>query len=196
MIMAKSFSDDSLDLSNLPSCGNEQFVALESFAVGWPRRDLTFGFVNTCPTVNVTDTRNVTVAAFAQWSSVTTLRFTEVAAAGADIKIGWFNGDHGDGLAFLRFDGKGGEFGHGFGPSSPIRAGEVHMDRAENWTVGALTTGNADLMTVVLHEIGHALGLRDHLPDVSAVMFRRFPLDSVKRALTGSDITAIRALYP
>jgi hypothetical protein len=190
--------EGTLAIIQMPLCGTARlavsgaFDESMAFTNAWPTRSLTFSFLNSSPLGSAVD-RATTLAAFLRWSSVTTLTFSE--ATPGNIRIGWFFGDHGDGLPVLSFDGRGNVFGHGFAPASSVKPGEVHMDAAETWSTGAFVPGNADLLTVVLHEIGHALGLTD-VSDIDAVMFRRFPIDRVKHVLNGTDIAGIRALYP
>lgn len=72
--------------------------------------------------------------------------------SGADIKIGIFRGDHGDGAPF---DGKGGVLGHAFAPPD----GRFPLDEDEEWAIDGrnLNATNIDMERVVMHEIGHVL---------------------------------------
>jgi hypothetical protein len=56
-------------------------------------------------------------------------------------------------------------------------------------------TGSADLPTLLLHEIGHALGLEHDTMDVSAVMHERFEIGEARRALGSSDVQSVQVLY-
>uniref|UniRef100_A0A4W3J4Y2 Matrix metallopeptidase 11 n=1 Tax=Callorhinchus milii TaxID=7868 RepID=A0A4W3J4Y2_CALMI len=82
------------------------------------------------------------------WSDVTPLTFTEVQEGGVDIIIDFSRYWHGDNLPF---DGPGGVLAHAFYPRTP-RAGNVHFDYDEMWTIGN--------NKVAAHEFGHALGLQ------------------------------------
>ena len=96
-------------------------------------------------------------------------------------------GGHGDPFPF---DGRGRTLAHTFFPAPPNPepiAGDMHLDEEENWHSGA----DIDVYSVVLHELGHALGL-GHSDDPRAVMYAYY-----RRAqeLTEEDIAAIQTMY-
>ncbi|KAK7317576.1 hypothetical protein RJT34_01931 [Clitoria ternatea] len=159
----------------------------------WPEgmQELTYAFF---PGNELSDTvKGVFAAAFARWSEVTPLTFRETAAYfGADIRIGFFSGDHGDGEPF---DGILGTLAHAFSPTN----GRFHLDAAEDWVVSgdveksALSTA-VDLESVAVHEIGHLLGL-GHSSVEEAVMFPTISSRRKKVVLAEDDIQGIQFLY-
>jgi hypothetical protein len=88
------------------------------------------------------------------------------------------------------FDGRGGVLAHTYYPAPPNPepiAGDMHLDEEEVWRIGA----DVDLYSVVLHELGHALGLA-HSDRPGAVMY---PYYRRLTTLTKEDIEAIQELY-
>jgi hypothetical protein len=67
--------------------------------------------------------------------------------------------------------------------------GDVHMDDGETWSDGG---AGFDFHTVMLHELGHSLGL-DHSADTSSVMYAFY--SGMRRDLTADDIAGIEAIY-
>jgi hypothetical protein len=125
------------------------------------------------------------------WASVTRLKFTQV-PSGADIVVSFQSGDHGDGNPF---DGPNGTLAHGFYPTVPPTpiAGDTHFDEAETWSLSVPpSVGAFDLLTVAIHEFGHALGL-DHSKDPGATMFATYA--GLRRGLALDDIQRIQKLY-
>jgi hypothetical protein len=121
------------------------------------------------------------------------LLFAEITgSADADILISWEIGNHGDGAPF---DGPGHVLAHAFFPPPvnphPGIAGDTHFDDAETWanTHGG---GNIDLLTVAIHELGHALGLR-HTNVHGAIMFPTY--SGILRTLAADDIAGIQSIY-
>ncbi|KAL4639226.1 hypothetical protein ACB092_03G202400 [Castanea dentata] len=159
----------------------------------WPEGhyDLTYAFN---PEGDITDEiRGVFSRAFDRWSRVTPLTF-ELSTSPylADITIGFFNGDHGDGEPF---DGILGTLAHAFSPPS----GRFHLDAAESWVVdGDVTMSTSlaaiDLESVAVHEIGHVLGL-GHSSVVESIMYPAITSRTRKVELHSDDIMGVQYLY-
>lgn len=107
-------------------------------------------------------------AAFGMWSSVANLNFVQVTDDGAAFNTATTSGDIRLGLHV--FDGAFGILAHGYYP--PINggsaAGDIHFDVAENWKIGFGGAG-FDIVQVLAHELGHALGL-DHTSTPGSLM--------------------------
>ncbi|KAI4302809.1 hypothetical protein MLD38_038512 [Melastoma candidum] len=129
--------------------------------------------------------------AFSRWSSVIPMNFEEAGDyAYADIKIGFYGGDHGDGQPF---DGVLGILAHSFSPES----GRFHLDKAERWAVDFDTEQSrvaVDLESVAVHEIGHLLGL-EHSQAKDAVMYPSLMPRERRVDLKADDIDGVQALY-
>jgi len=73
--------------------------------------------------------------------------------------------------------------------------GDIHLDSDEVWINPADasgTTSGIDLFTVLLHELGHALGL-EHSTNSQSVMFGTY--SGAHRILSADDIAGIQYLY-
>ncbi|GMQ04880.1 hypothetical protein CsSME_00050141 [Camellia sinensis var. sinensis] len=154
---------------------------------------LTYAFspVNIIHYVSQSDLKAVFERAFSRWSAVIPVNFTEANNYwAADIKIGFYHGDHGDGEAF---DGVLGILAHAFSPEN----GRFHLDAAETWAVdfGSEKSKVAvDLESVVTHEIGHILGLA-HSSVKQAVMYPSLSPRTKKVDLRLDDVEGVQSLY-
>uniref|UniRef100_A0A5B7BLC4 Putative metalloendoproteinase 1 n=1 Tax=Davidia involucrata TaxID=16924 RepID=A0A5B7BLC4_DAVIN len=169
-------------------------VAHYSFFPGrprWPasRSQLSYAFEN-----QLSDSvKAVFSRAFDRWSAVIPLTFAETSSIyTADIRIGFFSGDHGDGEPF---DGVLGTLAHAFSPPS----GLFHLDGDEDWVIDSdITTSSVvsavDLESVAVHEIGHLLGL-GHSSIEEAIMYPTIPSGTRKTVLAGDDIQGVQELY-
>ncbi|XP_061365415.1 metalloendoproteinase 4-MMP-like [Gastrolobium bilobum] len=137
------------------------------------------------------DIREAFQLAFMRWASVIPVSFVEEKDyAFSDIKIGFYNGDHGDGEPF---DGVLGVLAHSFSPE----IGRLHLDAAETWAVDFLVTKSevaVDLESVATHEIGHLLGL-SHSSVKEAVMYPSLRPRDKRADLNIDDIKGVQSLY-
>ncbi|CAK8559932.1 unnamed protein product [Lathyrus sativus] len=129
--------------------------------------------------------------AFSKWSIVIPVNFVESKDYGfADIKIGFYSGEHGDDEPF---DGVLGVLAHSFSPE----IGRLHLDAAETWAVDFGVTKSevaVDLESVATHEIGHLLGL-SHSSVKEAVMYPSLRPRDKRADLNIDDIKGVQSLY-
>ncbi|KAH0652805.1 hypothetical protein KY289_030483 [Solanum tuberosum] len=168
-------------------------VANFSFFQGKPRwpsskSKLKYAFL---PENQLTDSVKVAFKrAFDKWSKVIPLTFKEMDSyRSADIRIGFFVRDHGNGNPF---DEPMKILVHVFAP--PM--GFFHLDGEENWVVydEYLKEGMVDLESVVVHEIGYLLGL-DHSSEKEAIMFPTLKDGTRKVELSSDDTKGVQMLY-
>ncbi|XP_059657567.1 metalloendoproteinase 1-MMP-like [Cornus florida] len=168
-----------------------------AFFYGQPRwyrsSQLTYAFspVNTIDYISSSDIRTVFDRAFTRWSRVIPMNFTEAEEyESADIKIGFYHGDHGDGEPF---DGVLGVLAHAFSPQN----GRFHLDAAETWAVDFGSSKSkvaVDLESVATHEIGHILGLA-HTSVKEAIMYPSLSPRTKKVDLKLDDVEGVQLLY-
>ncbi|GMJ02594.1 hypothetical protein like AT1G59970 [Hibiscus trionum] len=177
--------------SNGHNHGMFHFVSNYTFFGGnprWSKYGLTYNFLpDSLEVVNLPVLRTVVASAFQKWASVSPFRFQEVAQGNrADIRIGFYRGDHRDGYPF---DGPQRVLAHAFSPPD----GRFHYDADESWSTNP-GRSQIDLESVTVHELGHNLGL-DHSQYQTAIMFPSIPLGTIKRNLGQDDVNGLRALY-
>ena len=73
-------------------------------------------------------------------------------------------------------------------PYGSPTGGDIQINLSQNWGIGE----GFDLYSVMLHEIGHSLGL-EHDPDSSHVMYERY--SGIQTGLSQSDIAQAQKIY-
>ncbi|XP_076148840.1 matrix metalloproteinase-17b [Alosa pseudoharengus] len=166
-------------------------------AVSWARRNINWRLSSypSSSALSRETIRSLVFYALRVWAEPTTLEFHEVGGPeAADLQVDFLHGPHGDGYPF---DGTGGAVGHAFYPSDPDRAGGVHLDAEEEWAFRQPASEGTDLFTVLIHELGHALGL-SHSSARRSVMrpYYQGPLgDPLHFRLGVPDLEQITSLY-
>ncbi|XP_022103759.1 matrix metalloproteinase-16-like [Acanthaster planci] len=148
-----------------PRCGNKDFNSpadrlrrrRRRYSLSgnkWPKKDITYKFINYTPDLGQRTTRSEVTRAFNLWSRAANLNFREVRSGQADIDLRFASGDHGDGYDF---DGQGGILAHAFFPGREPISGDAHFDERERFTSNS--NQGTNLFMVAAHELGHSLGL-------------------------------------
>ncbi|MGE3315232.1 MAG: matrixin family metalloprotease [Planctomycetaceae bacterium] len=150
--------------------------------------------------------RSAVEKALGLWASVAPLHFVEVVDSGPivsdnsysagtypKIRIGHEYIDGGSGANILA---------HAYFPTGSGLAGDLHLDNSNTWKLGP--SGGIDVIEVLTHELGHALGL-DHEPTPSgsvgnnAIMNpyygARYTTGLNSAHLLQDDINGIRTIY-
>lgn len=78
--------------------------------------------------------------------------------------------------------------------SGEIRDADVQVNLTQTLTTATPTRGN-DLPTILLHELGHVVGL-DHSPERSAVMWYAAGRGEQRRVLGADDLAGACAIHP
>lgn len=204
LLVTGAVDEETMRWMNKPRCGVPDpqepphtfgFAALANR--GFSSRDLRYAadLFSGIPALGADAVHDAIVAAFNTWQDVGILRFQEDVPA--DIFIRFALGDHGDGDPFDGRPSSGPNvLGHAFKPDHDRLPGHIHLDAAEDWSIDEPPSGNADLPTLLLHEIGHAIGLDHMTDDPGAVMHETVETGESRRGLQPSDVRMLTAIYP
>ncbi|KAG5534995.1 hypothetical protein RHGRI_022935 [Rhododendron griersonianum] len=141
----------------------------------WPQYQLTYAFASGTNS----DAISAVAKAFSTWASQTQFKFSySQDFASANLKIGFYRGDHGDGAPF---SGPNGVLAHSFAPTD----GRFHYNADRSFSVNPVA-GSFHLETIALHEIGHLLGL-GHSSVPEAIMYPSIPAAATKGVKCGGQ---------
>ena len=131
--------------------------------------------------------------AFDAWEKASGLTFQEVAdSSKSDIRLGWgaFNTSASGVIGYTTYGNNGGNFD----PGVTIRLEDPTQTALKANADGSMSYSgtNADLYQVIVHEVGHALGLADNA-DAKSVMY--YKSTGANSTLNANDIAGMQALY-
>ncbi|KAI1728632.1 matrixin domain-containing protein [Ditylenchus destructor] len=151
-----------------------------------------------------TDLRELIRQAFSAWEIVISMEFVEVPKNGSDADILFiFGGEEGFSTNEKEKNKTGRPhvpaattgLGVAFG-TAPIQS-RIWIHRNENWSTFQIQEeGKLDIFLVLIHEIGHTLGLR-HSQDKNSVMFPIFERETGEQlpVISNDDVERLRSLY-
>ncbi|XP_030848182.1 72 kDa type IV collagenase isoform X2 [Strongylocentrotus purpuratus] len=172
------------------SGGDPDAVLHTRFGPKWNKTELVYKIFKFPQNVKKSQYRNEIARAFQLWSNVTPLTFREVnRRASADIDIRFVSGFHQDDYPFY---GAMGVVGHPMVEEMYEHVVRIDVDADEQFTFDR--ADGINLLQVMLHQIGHALGLghsSDHISIMSPCVKPYIP----NFTLTETDVTGIQSIY-
>ncbi|MCX6595169.1 MAG: matrixin family metalloprotease, partial [Acidobacteria bacterium] len=162
----------------------------DGWAPGRVPTTLQYGFGTLSAKVDNNRVKSEARRALDEWAKYIQVTFTEGTNLAAARTLAFRFGRGSTGVP-QPFDGPGRTLAYAYYPSPPNpepAAGDLYFDDDENWQFGG---ADIDVFSVVLHELGHSLGLghSDATGDVMYPYYRR------ATALSAGDVAAIRTMY-
>lgn len=95
------------------------------------------------------------------------------------------------------FDNRKGVLAHAVYPGQGEASGDIEINDEWNWTAYSkgMALSTPPLVPVLIHEIGHSLGLKHDTTDMKSIMYPSFDLGRVKNDLHKNDIHRIQLKY-
>lgn len=96
-----------------------------------------------------------------------------------------------------KFDNKKGVLAHAYFPGQGEKSGDIEINDEWNWVAHYKWTNlsSPPLLSVLIHEIGHGLGLTHDTSTMESIMYPSFDLGKPKHHLHQNDIDRIQAKY-
>ena len=82
---------------------------------------------------------------------------------------------------------------HAYFANHPFYPGEIHINNQVFWLESTKPTGNVSLKSILLHEIGHTVGL-EHSFDRDSIMYPYFYTNTIK-SITIRDAIELNSMY-
>lgn len=186
-------NNETLELMKKSRCGNKD--TLGEFRISgskWDKLNLAWHYRKASP-----EMMNLAKIAFKVWSDHSGLTFRHD-FRNPDILISNQRLQHNfcakNKPCSYSFDGRGVVLGHAYFPSRE-NITEIHIDLDEDWYLGldSAPVGRTSLISVLIHEIGHSLGLQ-HSDNPNATMYAWYNNDH-QTDLNQDDKFAIQYLY-
>jgi len=160
-----------------------------TYDLKWPDNEVSYRINSYTNDLSKSDVDADFAKAMKVWSDASQLKVNELTSGNPDIKVDFFEGDHGDNDPF---DGPGKVLAHAYFPGNYDLAGDVHFDDEESFTRKQNTGIN--FLWVAAHEVGHSLGL-GHSNDNDALMAPFYSGYQENFKLHPDDIAGIQYLY-
>ena len=172
---------------------NDHAEIIDEWPHSWPKGTITYRLNNFTADIEEKkwQERAVTIA-FRTWQlRIKDLKFKRIRdpEAHVDMNISF--------QPLSKFDNKRGVLAHAWYPGQGEISGDVEINDEWNWVPGVKWSKmmTPPLVPILIHEIGHGLGLKHDTRCMSSIMYPSFDLGKKKNTLNPDDIKRIQTRY-